>query len=372
MKKNITFIGIAVLLAFLMSCSQNQKPATNEEIASQKDSLAKFEPEDGKCLFFIGQDMPAIGGLTDYNEGYCDSFEIPAGITGYTNFSPGSESFGRTMVGNDGIFEKANWGAGDSHLAFQAVQPGFENCLIAIGLSYVDHEKQVADGTHDKLIEDLGNWIKSLGDRPVFLRIGYEFDGHEWNHYDNVLYLKAWHRIVDKMRAMKVDNVAFVWQSKGVGTTAEEMADWYPGDEYVDWCGYTYFAHPDDEMIKFARKHDKPVFIAELTPIFQEGLTNVYYDTDIKKPEIAEKMWNEWYSKFFKKLEDNQDVLKAFSYINADWPSEPMWVDNITFNQVDSRIQMSDYVSDKWLQEISKERYPKPSKELIEELWNNN
>ncbi len=362
-------ISLIVLTGILCGC--NNKNVVNQGKTEGK-TLAKFEPQDGKCLFFIGQDMPAIGGVEGYNDGYCDYLDIPAGITGYTNFSPGAESFGHVLQGNDGIFSMANWGSGDSYLDFQIKQPGFENCLVAIGLSFVDHEKNVAEGVHDNLIENLANWIKSLGERPVFLRIGYEFDGHEWNHYDREYYLKSWHHIVDKFREMKVENVAFVWQSKGVLTPMEEMEDWYPGDEYVDWCGYTYFAHPDDEMIKFARKHGKPVFIAELTPVFQEGLTNVYYDTDIKKPEIAKKMWDEWYAPFFKKLEDNQDVLKAFSYINTDWPSEPMWVDNATFNQVDSRIQKSGYVSEKWANEVSKERYLKPTTQLFNLLWNNN
>ena len=38
----------------------------------QKSKPAKFEPEDGKCLLFVGQDMDAIGGLKAYSDGYCD------------------------------------------------------------------------------------------------------------------------------------------------------------------------------------------------------------------------------------------------------------------------------------------------------------
>lgn len=365
----IYILTSTLVLLFAIGCTSQPK---NDKVVTITKKLAKFEPEDGKCLFFIGQDMPAIGGIEGYNDGYCDHFDIPAGITGYTNFSPGSECYGRIMTGNDGIFELANWGSGDSYLDFQLKQPGFENCAVAIGLAFVDHEKNVADGVHDNLIEDLGKWIKSLDKRPVFLRIGYEFDGHAWNHYDRENYLKTWHRIVDKMRAMGVNNVAYVWQSKGIGTTMEELMEWYPGDEYVDWCGYTYFAHPDDEMIKFARKRGKPVFIAELTPVFQEGLTDVYYDADIKKPEIAKKMWDEWYTTFFKTIEENEDVVKAFSYINTDWPSEAMWVDNPTFNQVDSRIQKSEYVGERWEKEVSKDRYLKPTPELFNILWGNN
>ena len=45
-------------------------------------------------LFFISQDIiRAIGGLENYNDGYCNYFDIPAGITVYINFSPADNSF---------------------------------------------------------------------------------------------------------------------------------------------------------------------------------------------------------------------------------------------------------------------------------------
>lgn len=54
-------------------------------------NYAKFEPEDGKCLVFIGQDMEAIGGI-EGKEGYVNFFGTPAGITIYTNIRPGDVS----------------------------------------------------------------------------------------------------------------------------------------------------------------------------------------------------------------------------------------------------------------------------------------
>ncbi len=57
---------------------------------------------------------------------------------------------------------------------------------------------------------------------------------------------------------------------------------------------------------------------------------------------------------------------KAFSYINADWSSQPMWINNPTFQQVDSRIQMSPFITQKWKEEMSKPRYLKPTSNL----WN--
>lgn len=158
------------------------------------NTLAKFEPADGKCLFFIGQDLTATGGLDTYTNGYVDFFDAPAGVTIYTNLSPKDESYGYYNRGLDGLKTKANWGAGDSCGQYYIKDATYKNSTLAIGLSMVNHEKNVAKGDHDDLIKELGSWIQ-FTNRPVFLRIGYEFDGHDWNHYKKKHYLNAWKRI---------------------------------------------------------------------------------------------------------------------------------------------------------------------------------
>lgn len=318
----------------------------------------KFEPEDGKCLVFIGQDLEATGGLNDYNEGYTDFFDTPAGVTLYTNLSPGNESYGHYNKGLDGIITKANWGAGDSWANLYLQDSTYQNSAIAIGLSFVNNERNVSKGKHDSLIKDLAGWIK-LSNRPVFLRIGYEFDGWDWNHYKKKHYLNAWKRIHSIFKNLQIDNVAFVWQSKGTGSDQKTLEEWYPGDDLVDWCAYSYFGQPDQEMLIFARKHYKPVFISEATPVRQ--IDNLYFDSNLKNQKLEKKIWKDWFVPFFKIINENSDVIKAFSYINSDWSSQPMWVTNPTFNKVDSRIQVSTYVSRKWKEEMEKSQYLKAS-----------
>lgn len=309
----------------------------------------KFEPDDGKCLVFIGQDLESIGGLDNYNDGYTDYFKVPTGITVYTNLSPGNESFGYYNKGLDGLKTKANWGAGDSWATLYLQDSTYQNGAIAIGLSFVNNEKNIAKGKHDSLIKELALWIKSTK-RPVFLRIGYEFDGWDWNHYHRKYYLKSWQRIHSIFKKLKVENVAYIWQSKGTGSDQEVLEKWYPGDDLVDWVGYSYFGNPDQEMLSFARNHNKPVFIAEATPV--RVIDNLYFDTDMKKEKLEKLIWEEWFVPFFNTIKNNSDVIKAFSYINSDWSSQPMWINNPVFQKVDSRIQKSKYISEKWKKEM--------------------
>ena len=60
---------------------------------------------------------------------------------------------------------------------------------------------------------------------------------------------------------------------------------------------------------------------------------------------------------FFKTINDHGDVVKAISYINCDWSSQPMWINNPLFKHVDSRIQVNKYISSKWKKEINKLQY---------------
>ncbi|WP_397444572.1 glycosyl hydrolase [Polaribacter sp. R77954] len=325
----------------------------------------KFEPKNGKVLFFIGKDLEAVGGLKNYHNGYLDAFKIPAGITAYTNLSPGDNSFGWQINGLDGTKTKANWGAGDTCLQYYLDDKKFKNTMISIGLSMMNHDKNVAKGKHDKLIITLGEWIKTTK-RPVFLRIGYEFDGWDWNNYEKKYFLKAWKRIHNIFRKIKVENVAFVWQSKGTGSNQEVLEEWYPGDEFVDWCGYSYFHNPDNEMITFARKHKKPVFIAEACPVLKDKLGNFY--ANLSNETEAKQIWQKWFVPFFKVINDHPDVVKAFSYINVEWKSQVMWQNNVYFKNVDSRIQQSDYITNKWNKEISESKYLQSTDSLFSNL----
>ncbi len=355
---------IALVGTMLWSCERPVEPPVveppivgnddkedDDDKDDKEDYLAntgnKYEPKEGKCYVFAGQSLNATGGFENYTNGYCDNFEIPAGITTYLGFGTRTDS---TFIG---LYSKANWGAGDLYMDAYIQNDTFDKSMIAIGLDMVKCEEKILQGTYDKKIAQLGNWIKDVAPRPIFLRIGYEFDGAEWNFYKPASYVLTYKYIKDFLDEMQVDNVAYVWQSKGYGTSLATLETWYPGDEYVDWCGYSHFSAPTMTMIEFARAKGKPVFIAEATPVFDNGAG----DADIKKTEVAQRIWDEWMINFFQVIEENSDVVKAFSYINAEWMSEKMWKKNQTFKNCDSRIQENEYVSYRWTQKMSDERY---------------
>ena len=356
-----------LLILIVLACNN----PSGRDIDEPEISRARYEPSDGEVILFVGQELEAIGGLEDYNDGYLDHFEKPGGFTMYTNLSPDDTSFGYIQKGLDGIFSTDDWGDSPSNMSMQLADPDFDNLALAIGLSLVNHEGLVADGTHDSLVVALGTWIQSLGERPVFLRIGYEFSGM-WNHYDREDYIAAYRRIKDTYDSMGIDNIAYVWQSHGWEEPVELLKNWYPGDDYVDWCAFSFFARWEEvNMIEFARRRGKPVFIAEATPTLGDVTIKTDGQTiplDLSNPEHAQKAWDEWFIPFFKMVNENSDVIKAISYINCNWKSHRMWFDNPTFQYVDARLQLSEEISSKWIEETSRAKYLKASPELFSKL----
>lgn len=364
--KNLMFI---ISLTIVFSCQNSSQKNTS---IPETQTRAKFEPEDGKCILFVGQELEAIGGLEEWNDGYFDHFPAPGGFTMYTDFSPGDTMFGYVLKGLDGVFSTDRWGDYPSNMSLQLADEDFKNSALAIGLWLVNHEKEVAKGEQDVLINRMGEWLKTLGNRPVFLRIGYEFSG-PWNNYDREHYLIAYKRIKDKFDEMGVNNVAYVWQSHGSDEPLELLESWYPGDEYVDWCGYSFFSRfQEANMIEFAKKHQKPVFIAEATPTISTETTHKNgktKETILSNPEQAKEAYEKWFIPFFKTIDDHPDVVKAVSYINCHWKSHPMWVDNPTFQDVDARLQTSEFMAEKWATETGKDKYLKASPQLFDYLW---
>lgn len=304
----------------------------------QKNEFAKYEPPKDKILVFAGQDNESVGGNDRFNNGYVDCVDIPAGITHYIGLGPASGTDGKIP----GLNIESTWGAGPMCLKYYLDSPKLKNCIIHLSISMVDHEKEVAQGLFDKQIMEIDDFLKEYKDRPFFLRIGYEFDG-EWNHYDSTYYKKAFRRIVDILKGQNVSNFATIFASTSPVVNYKLWSAYYPGDEYVDWCGYSYWGKCPEECssIQFARDHKKPIFVAETAP-------RGYYFLK----EDGKAVWDEWFAPFFQHIENNGDIIKAFSYINCNWDAQPMWD-----GWGDTRIQVVNYLKKKWLEKMSDPRY---------------
>ena len=374
--RKIRFIKILIVYGFILclSCNHHEETTSNSYSIAATKKRGKFEPSNGKVILFVGQELESIGGTDQYRNGYFDHYPAPGGFTQYTSFLPGFQSFGHSYQGLDGLSAMSNWGDGPENMSLTVADPDFKYSCLAIGLDISQgHDSITAAGGHDTLIFALAKWIKRLNDRPVFLRIGYEFDGFDWNHYRKEYYIPAFRRIKTKMDSMGVKNVAYVWQSKGAGATRNVMDAFYPGDDYVDWVAFSYFIPADSSnpMIQFARDHHKPLFGAESSPVFLDE-HGVCKPLDLSKDADAAWSWKDWFKPYFRTIRKNDDVIKAIHYINSPWKTRPMWKDNIYFKNIDARITRNDSLRSWWLEETNKDMYLKSSDTLFRYLSQEN
>jgi hypothetical protein len=348
-----------------------------------------------KVILFVGQDLDSI---SDYAaSGY---FPTPAGVTTYLAFYELSQSsfpaygaLGQDADGNP-VDSDVDWGAGPLNAHKLAAR--YPESALSIGLNIAEGDghntwakgglADIAVGAYDANIRRLAEFLKSI-DNPVYLRIGYEFDG-AWNagYEKTSSYISAYRRIVDVLRQQSVFNVAYVWQASAspvddvIDGYAENIQDWYPGDDYVDWMALSWFLVADerlkpvssqrqlaDEVLHFARSKDKPVMVAESAPqgYDLENLTQANSSIlwngksgSEKTSKTADDIWREWFVPFFEYIHDNADTIRAVAYISADWNTQRMWAK--PYNQGywgDSRVQTNSVIREKWLDEVSDELF---------------
>lgn len=311
-------------------------------------------------VFIIGQDLDALRGY--YASNCCVQAD---GTTAYLSLYRlrDPSDFGGIGYDLDGqtVTPEASWGSGPVGARQSVTEFGVDH--LAIGLFIAENDNpgglgEIAQGKFDPEITRLAELIKSVPGQ-VFLRIGYEFDG-TWNlgqdNHQN--YIAAYQHIVDQLRSDGVSNALYVWHGSAsiaddlIEGRHEDITDWYPGTDYVDWMGVSWFSVPTEppsvegaydaklplelanEILDFARAEGKPILIAEaapqgfdLTKGFRANVTPIYDGPsreNIRELSPAQ-IWDVWYAPLFDWMNSNADTVRGLAYINVNWDAQPMW-----------------------------------------------
>lgn len=254
-------------------------------------SQGKFEPINGKCYSGTGQSVVSMVEMMHH----IGHNRKPIIFALYDTID--SENY---AIKPD-IFEAHNL---------------FPGGYLQIGLALPLHNDQgleaLGTGVYDAGLIKLARTYKSTG-LPIFLRIGYEFDG-EWNGYAPKHFIRAYRHIVDVFRQEGVDNAAFVWNTYVCDN--KEMVKWFPndpesnqqdGEDYIDWFSYNTVTPKFEAgwFMEQAELHHKPVMIGEASyAILKEGIT-----------------FEKWMDAFFSSIK--QWGVKGYQYINWDWSVYP-------------------------------------------------
>jgi hypothetical protein len=266
--------------------------------APQATAVASCEPPAGKTYLTIGQDLAAIQDYVTDQFSYSlhraqtrqkkglklnEIAVAPIPPLTVADFLPAA-----TMVYTDiqtlsGLKTPIDYGSGVQDAVGVTLEGQVPGLQIGLWLNGTTGCADIMAGKLKAEIDSLMTFLTNESNATkVFLRVGYEFDnpGFGYNS-DPALYTKAYVKIVNSCRFWPAcrNKVIFVWHSWGAGLPANTtLADFYPGDDVVDWVGVSIFSqfyqhYPSlgsistlNNVLDFANFHNKPTMIAESTP----------------------------------------------------------------------------------------------------------
>lgn len=206
--------------------------------------------------------------------------------------------------------------------------------------------REIADGQWDDYIDTWASAAAAHGE-PIVLRLAAEMNGnwYPWsagiNGNEAADFADMWRHVHQRFDAAGADNVVWLWSVNRSDNLRTDIADYWPGDEFVDWVGIagywrgfgsapepTFTAIYDKTLGELRALTSKPILLAE-----------VGAGTDVDADRIT------WLSTLFAGLDANPDII-GFVYFN-DVKSGGDW-----------RIQFSQTVVDTFADGIASDRFP--------------
>lgn len=196
---------------------------------------------------------------------------------------------------------------------------------------WITHElgtlEAIVAGSYESYVTEFIQAAKDWGG-PVLLRFAHEMNGnwYPWDGYHNGAdlaatesYKNAWIYIYNVKQQLNADNVYLVWTPNNTnlpGASWNEIANYYPGDQYVDWVGMDGYNWGDGDWQNFdavfgtiyqalTQFTSKPIMIGEFAAAEQGGSKA------------------DWITDAFAKLESDYPNVKIFCWFNInkerDW-----------------------------------------------------
>lgn len=214
--------------------------------------------------------------------------------------------------------------------------------------------QEIIDGRWDRFIEQWARDARDYG-HPLMIRWGHEMNG-DWYPWSGVRngggrltgfgnpqepdgperYVAAYRHIHDSFEEMGASNVIWVWapnEGNPVGTSWNEVENYYPGDEYVDWLGmdgynwgtsrpWSRWRSFDEIFGEFYRKlsklaSDKPIMIAEFASTEDGGdkaqwITDAFRRIKTAYPQIKAFVWFNLTKETSWAMDSSPESLEAF------------------------------------------------------------
>lgn len=202
---------------------------------------------------------------------------------------------------------------------------------------------EIVAGRDDASYREFARGAKEYGE-PLLIRWGWEMNGthYSWSGYRNGAnheaaqrFVQAWRHVVELFRREGADNVLWVWcvdawgrgPSDGQPGKWNHFANYYPGDDVVDWVGADGYNWPNANYHTFSEIFDDPWLAAGcLSRLHQYGKPIMIGETASSNAHARSP---EWIRDAFSTLTSvRYPHLKAMLWFNknqdgADWQLKP-------------------------------------------------
>ncbi|MFH1710486.1 MAG: glycosyl hydrolase [bacterium] len=184
----------------------------------------------------------------------------------------------------------------------------------------LDH---IISGDCDSYITTFASAAKSWG-KPMFIRWGHEMNGnwYPWagcNHGNSgVEYIAAWRRIHATFEAVGAANVTWVWcpmNSSDPTDSWNNVENYYPGDQYVDWVGFDGYSESGADST------------AVFTGIYSALISTIFSDKPILIGETARGNGDPtnkpaWITDAFNMIKNSYPKIKLYIWFNVNKESD--------------------------------------------------
>jgi hypothetical protein len=170
------------------------------------------------------------------------------------------------------------WNSMNEETSNQAYQPAYQL-------------KKITDGDYDDYIRRYAIALKKF-EYPVFLRFAHEMNGnwYPWggsvNNNSPEDYIYAWQHLHSIFTQENATNVIWLWTPNepffdDSGHDTSQFSSYYPGDEFVDWVGFSAYNWGDYQQFSVDRSflelispsyeilqtYNKPIMLAETNSV---------------------------------------------------------------------------------------------------------
>jgi len=241
--------------------------------------------------------------------------------------------------------------------------------------------QSIIDGAHDTYLKTFAAAAKQFG-KPLFIRFGHEMNGN-WYPWDGThsggatttgygdltkadgpeRYVDAFRHVWQVFRDAGVTNATWIWcpNCDAVpGQAWNDMANYYPGDQYVDWVGldgynfgsvqgaWRMFSNIYSTPYSKAIKYNKPILIGEFASGESGGdkaawITDCFTLMKTTFPKIQAFAWFNINKETDWRINSTPTAQAAFKTAMSD----PYYIGSITLYGVLPTSAMSSRVTNK-------------------------